>query len=47
LNPSIRIFVQAYSKEEKELLGALQDVHIYRWEDTLCDAIVHDMLKHK
>jgi monovalent cation:H+ antiporter-2, CPA2 family len=47
LNPAIRVFVHAYSTEEKELLGTLQDVHVYRWEDTLCDAIVHDMLKHK
>jgi len=45
LNPAIQIFVQAYSKEEKQMLGALPDVHVYRWEDTLSDAIVHDLIK--
>jgi len=47
LNPAIRVFVQAYSKEEKELLSAMPDVHVYRWEDTLSDAMVHDILKGK
>jgi monovalent cation:H+ antiporter-2, CPA2 family len=47
LNPVIRVFVQAYSKEEKELLSAMPDVHVYRWEDTLSDAIVYDILKSK
>ncbi|HEX4919088.1 MAG TPA: cation:proton antiporter [Limnobacter sp.] len=45
LNPAIRIFVQAYSKEEKSLLGAMPGVYVYRWEDTLSQAMLHDMLK--
>lgn len=47
LNPAIRVFVQAYSREEKELLAAMQDVHVYRWEDTLSDAIVRDITKNQ
>lgn len=47
LNPAIRVFVQAYSKEEKQLLNAIPDVRVYRWEDTLSDAMVHDILKNK
>lgn len=47
LNPAIRVFIQAYSKEEKELLEAMPDVHVYRWENTLSDAMVHDVLKYK
>ncbi|MCE2746305.1 MAG: cation:proton antiporter [Burkholderiales bacterium] len=45
LNPAIQVFVQAYSKEEKEMLSTLADVHVYRWEDTLSDAMVHDLMK--
>lgn len=44
LNPAIRIFVQAYSKEEKELLGEITDVYVYRWEDTLTEAMLKDIL---
>lgn len=47
LNPVIRIFVEAYSKEEKELLSEFQNVHVYCSEDTLSDAMVHDMLKRR
>ncbi|MCR2746472.1 cation:proton antiporter domain-containing protein [Limnobacter parvus] len=47
LNPTIRVFVQAYSREEKDLLGAMPDVNVYRWEDTLSDAIVHDITKNQ
>jgi CPA2 family monovalent cation:H+ antiporter-2 len=47
LNPSIHVFVQAHSKEEKELLGSFPDTHVYRWEDTLSDAIIHDITKHR
>jgi len=47
LNPAIRVFVQAYSKEEKQLLNAIADVQVYRWEDTLSDTIVQDVLKDK
>lgn len=47
LNPAIRVFVQAYSREEMELLAAMPDVHVYRWEDALSDAMVHDILNSK
>jgi len=47
LNPAIRVFVQAYSKEEKQLLDAMAGVHVYRWEDTLSDVMVHDILKRQ
>ena len=47
LNTAIQVFVQAYSAEEKELLSAMADVHVYRWEDTLSDAIVHDIQKYR
>lgn len=45
LNPAIQIYVQAYSREEKEALGKMPDVHVYRWEDTLSDAILKDLLR--
>ena len=45
LNPAIRIFVQAYSKEEKQLLNAIAGVRVYRWEETLSETMVEDLLK--
>jgi len=47
LNPGIHVFVQAYSKEEKELFAAMPDVHAYRWEDTLSDVILQELIKNR
>lgn len=46
LNPNIRIFVHAYSKEEKQLMNTIAGVQVYRWEDTLGDVMVQDILKN-
>ncbi|WP_370262055.1 cation:proton antiporter [Limnobacter sp.] len=47
LNPPIRVFVQAYSKEEKALLQAIPGVQVYRWEDTLAQTMVNDIQQRK
>ncbi|HEX4856807.1 MAG TPA: cation:proton antiporter [Limnobacter sp.] len=45
LNPALRVFVQAYSPEEQKLLETINGVHVYRWENTLSDAILQAILQ--